>query len=218
MVPIIVQTMKKSLIQRWSDPQFVAEVGPLIRPFSLGRQLPENADLRGIVVGLDGAWPELLHGDFIGVNLVQIDASYGRFSCSFADAKASKCMFEETIFDTCLFQKAELTQCNFSRAKLDSPDFNDAIFRKCEFEDARITGRRIREYGGRRISFTNCAFKNTLFQNLQFRATTFQNCTFEGAQFRKCLLAGVKFQGGVPAKEAFQNCEVQSVTVDGNPM
>lgn len=218
MVPITAHTMKKGLIQRWSEPHFVAEVGPLIRAFSLGKKLPANADLRGIITGLDGAWPELLHGDFIGVSLEGVDASYGRFSCSFSQARAVKCRFEGAFFDTCNFGAASLSMCNFLNAKLDSPHLNDANFNECVFEDVRISGRGANEYGGRRVTFTNCTFKNAVLQNLQFRATTFQNCTFEGTQFRKCLLAGVKFQESAPAKDAFQNCQMQLVQVDGQPI
>jgi uncharacterized protein YjbI with pentapeptide repeats len=210
--------MKRNVLQRWRDPQFVAEIGPLVRALLLGRGLPANTDLRGIVVGLDGAWPELLHTGFAGANLAEIDASYGSFSCSFAQAKVTKCRFDEAVFDTCRFQKADFTECSFIQANLDSPSLDDAIFRQCRFEDARITGRRIKEYGGRRVSFINCIFKNAVIQNVQFRATTFQNCTFEVTQFRKCFMAGVKFQGGVPITEAFQNCEVQSVQVDGKAL
>jgi uncharacterized protein YjbI with pentapeptide repeats len=210
--------MKKQLVERWRDPEFVAEIESTIRGLSIGRQLPTQADIRGIVVRLDGALPELLHADFQGVNLVEVDASYGRFSCSFGHVAATACKFEDAYFDTCRFGRGRFTKCSFVRATLDSAHLDDAIFNECQFEEARIIGRGSNEYGGRRISFTNCNFKSALFQNIQLRATTFQGCTVEGVQFRKCLLAGVKFRDGAPPAEAFQNCEVQSVTVDGNPI
>lgn len=206
------------LIQRWSDPQFIEEAKPIIYAFTAQRHLPANTDFRGIIIGLDGAWPEMLHQGFVEMDLVELDASHARCSCTFFKSKLTKCTFEEAMFDTCRFQNAQLTGCNFSRAKFDSPVLDDAHLTQCQFENTEIKGRGYCEYGGRRVTFTNCTFKDAILENLQFRATTFRNCIFEGVQLRKCFLAGVEFEGKMPATDAFQKCKMQSVQMNGQPI
>lgn len=166
MVP---QMSRSEFSRRWSDSSFVeASAGLLSRVFA-EKTAVVDADLRGIVVGLDGAMPAILHSDFQGVEFRQVDASFGKFSCSFGRGVFRDCRFDSATFDTCRFKNAKVFGCSFEKAQFESPILDDAEFVDCSFLSAVIRGRGYNEYGGRRVRFERCRFQGSRFQNLQLR-------------------------------------------------
>jgi uncharacterized protein YjbI with pentapeptide repeats len=196
-----------SIEERWSDPAFLSQMGETLNSLFQLKKPPQNLDLRGIIVNLDGAPPSLCYVGFADLALEKADASGGRFSCPFANARISETSFNRTFFDTCWLQKAQFRRCTFDQACLDSCMFNDALFTDCSFVDAKVKGRGFNEYGGRRAVFERCNFTGTLFQNLQLRACSFRDCVFEKAIFKKCIAVGLKFEGSSPAETSFVSCQ-----------
>lgn len=199
---------KSHLTARWSDPEFLQEVGPTLESIFVNKALAGAVDIRGITIGLDGEPPGLRYPSFQALAAQNINASECRVSCSFGSAKLFDSNFDKSKFDTCWFKEAYFERTTFDDAKIDSPTLDDAKFIHCSFSGARIHGRRIQEYGGRRVVFEDCDFRDMLFRNVQLRACRFLNCNFEGTRFEKCLIVGVKFEGSSPAPSAFVGCEV----------
>jgi uncharacterized protein YjbI with pentapeptide repeats len=165
-----------------------------------------TSDLRGVVVGLDGAPLQLLKADFKDLQGTNVDASECRVSCSFTGARIDKSKFDVAVLDTCRFKGAKFDRTSFDEAKIDSPTLDDAEFLKCSFLRAKITGRGFQEYGGRRFVFEECDFRGAAFRNLQLRASVFRDCNFEGVTFSKCLMVGVKFEGSRPDDGSIVDC------------
>jgi hypothetical protein len=194
------------IFKRWSDTQFLQMVMPALNEIFRQKSSALPADLRGIIVGLTGALPDLLHASFQEVIASGLDASACKVSCSFARARISGGRFVGSLFDTCRFKNAVFESTSFDQAKLDSPSLDDAMFRSRSFENSRIAGRGYREYGGRRMSFEKCNFRNVRFRNLQMRACSFRECLWDGAVFEKCIMVGVKFEGSKPPDGTLVDC------------
>ena len=192
--------------KRWSEPSFLAEREGVFNSLFVSRNPVHVADLRGLVVGLDGAPASLYFVNFTDARIESADFSWARFSCGFWKAQVDGTRFAEADFDTCNFKDARLANCDFESARVDSPTFDDAVFLRCAFTGAVIQGRGITEYGGRRTVFEQCDFTKTLFQNLQFRACIFRQCNFRETLFKRCLMVGVKFEGGAPNEDGFISC------------
>ena len=193
---------------RWGDADFVRGVLPSLQKLFLAKSPIADVDVRGITVGLDGALSELVDADFQDTRVTALSASFGKFSCSFSRAQIATSQFESCAFDTCRFKSSRFTLSSFERATFDNPTLDDAHFLQCGFSAARITGRRTREYGGRRVLFEKCDFSNTEFRSLQLRACSFRDCVWTGTQFVACLLSGTKFEGSAPPHERFRDCVV----------
>jgi uncharacterized protein YjbI with pentapeptide repeats len=194
------------LRDRWKEPEFVRSIGSLLEDIFRNKNSQVPADLRGLVVGLDGALPGLSEASFQDTTIAGLDASSGKFSCDFVRAKIQGSRFVKVRFDTCWSKGALFEGVTFDQARFESPTFDDAVFRGCSFLEARITGRGYREYGGRRAVFENCDFSNTVFRNLQFRACQFRRCAWEGTTFTKCLIVGSKFEETSPSESSFIDC------------
>ncbi|NQT12900.1 MAG: pentapeptide repeat-containing protein [Planctomycetes bacterium] len=209
---------RSELSRRWSDSSFVEGSSALLNEVFVEKTAVVNADLRGIIVGLDGAMPALLHSDFQDVDVRELDASFGEFSCSFVRGVFRDCRFDGVKFDTCRFKDAKFYGCSLERARLESPVLDDAEFVDCLLPGAAIRGRGCNEYGGRRVRFERCRFQGSRFQNLQLRGTRFIDCVFDGAGFKKCLLAGVTITGSGLTREQLEDCEISQTTIDGAPL
>jgi len=196
-----------NISKRWYDPGFFRDAESLIDAVFSRKSAGAPVDLRGIIVGMDGALPRLLTADFQDLHGDGIDASGCKVSCSFSRARIGNSKFENSLFDTCRFKEAEFDHTSFDAAKFDSPTFDDAKFVQCSFVGAKITGRRLQEYGGRRFVFEGCDFRLAIFRNLQMRACVFRNCKFEGVAFSKCLMVGVRFEGEVPPDGSMVDCK-----------
>lgn len=194
------------ILTRWTEPGFVHEVTPILNAIFRQKAALHSTDLRGIVVGLTGALPDLLHASFQGVAATDLDASLCRLSCDFVRAKVYGSKFEGGQFDTCSFKNAVFESTVFNRAKIDNPTFDDAVFRGCSFDGARIAGRGYREYGGRRMVFEKCSFRDVRIRNLQLRACSFRECVWDGAIIEKCIMVGVKFEGAAPPESSLVGC------------
>jgi len=110
------------------------------------------------VVGLDGALPGLVGADLQGVHLRGVDFSFARLSCSMVRGCFDGCLFHSAIFDTCRMTAARFVESWFDEATLDSPWMDDAVFHRCSFAGGRLSGRGMREFGGRRALFEDCDF------------------------------------------------------------
>src|SRR5712691_7602312 len=98
---------------RWSDPNFLSATENSLRSLFVMRKAVQNLDLRGVVVGLDGALAPLLNADFQDTNLQNVDLSHGKFSCAFSRASFQQSGFQESLFDTCRFKSARFHTCLF---------------------------------------------------------------------------------------------------------
>jgi uncharacterized protein YjbI with pentapeptide repeats len=192
--------------KRWSDPKFLSRMGKVFTSIFVSRTPVEGADLRGLIVGLDGAPSALLAADFQDVNLENVDLSYSSLSCAFSRACIQESKFCKAVFDTCRLKGARFRSCVFVSARFDGPTLDDSVFLDCSFTQANLVGRGLNEYGGRRVVFERCDFKKSLLENLQLRACVFRDCSFETTTFRKCLMVGVKFEGTMPAENSFVSC------------
>jgi len=195
--------------RRWFSDQFRAENQTRLDSLFVRKSLQGKIDLRGLVVGLDGALPSLVHADLTGALVEGVDLSHSAFSCPFRAVRANNCTFAQCLFDTCWFKGAKFDHCTFDSASLESPILDDSQFQACSFERTRIFGKGSKEYGGRRVIFERCIFRSALFQNLQLRACRFNDCIFQDTIFKKSILAGTKFEGGEPERSAFVNCGCQ---------
>ena len=206
---------RKRFEARWADAHFVEQAANCLQSVFIGKTLDANADMRGLVVGLDGAIESLLHSDLQDTTISHVDLSYSRFSCPFSRCKCCDVTFEEAKFDTCRFKSSRFDSCLFRKARLDSPILDDAGFVACSFEAAQIRGRGWNEYGGKRVVFENCRFDDCVFRNLQLRACKFIGCSFDRTVFTKCLISGASFSGTAPDMAAFEDCQLSQCSLDG---
>lgn len=207
---------KKELVNRWQDAEFAAIATPLAERVLVQKQELKGADLRGLVVGLDGSLAPFLHKDFQGASLEQVDLSFAQFSCSFNHCRMANVTLDEVCFDTCRFKSSHFEKCKFNKARMESPSLDDAEFSDCTFVAAKLHGRGWNEYGGKRIKFTRCRFVGTNFKNLQIRASKFIDCEFTNAVFTKCILSVITFQGSSPSPDSFFDCEVTQCLLNGS--
>jgi uncharacterized protein YjbI with pentapeptide repeats len=196
-------------VKRWSDPQFASGMEDVFRSMFVLRNPARDLDLRGLVVGLDGALPSVT--GLSGLRLENVDLSEARLSCSLSKAHIQGTKLARAYFDTCYFKGAKFVSCDFGMVRFDSPTLDDATFLDCSFREAKMTGRGSREYGGRRFVFERCDFNGAVLRNVQLRAGVFRECSFHGTVFKKGLLVAVKFEGGAPAEESFVGCELERV-------
>jgi uncharacterized protein YjbI with pentapeptide repeats len=199
------QTIEYS--KRWLNPQFLSDAQGILSAVFISRDAVHDIDLRGLVIGLDGAPESLPLADFQDVKLDRVDLSYGRFSCAFSRAQFRDTKFEHAFFDTCRYKGANFSTCCFTDAYISSPLLDNAIFTDCSFMGTKIKGRGINEYGGRRIMFERCKFADALLFNLQLRGCTFRHCTFTNTIFKGCLMTNLKFEGQAPVEAAFVSCD-----------
>jgi uncharacterized protein YjbI with pentapeptide repeats len=139
----------QGLTERWRDPAFLAATQEAVEDVFV-RKSATGADLRGVIVGLDGAPSTLLDVDLQAAQLSGVDFSYSRVSCSMVRGAFVDCRFGGVVFDTCRMVSARFVGCSLDQSKVDSPWMNDAVFEACSFEGATIIGRGAREYGGKR--------------------------------------------------------------------
>ena len=145
--------------RRWSDPSFLSGMHDLLNSVLVLRKPAQNLDLRGLILGLDGAPGALLNADLQDADLKNADLSQSRLSCAFSRASMQETRFEETLFDTCRLKSATFRSCSFDRARLDSPTLDDAVFVECSFNpnkthrqgDKRIRCHRSLENQPRRV-------------------------------------------------------------------
>ncbi len=195
--------MDNKYIERWLNPNFLSKIEESLKSIFVLNEPNKDLDLRGLIVGLDGAPAALLSVGLVDSRLKNINFSQARFGCPFGGAHIEDSNFDNSFFDTCRFKSANFTSCSFSKARIDSPTFDDAVFLNCSFSDAKITSRGFNEYGGRRTVFERCNFDRAKLENLQLRACTFRECSFEQTIFKKCLMVGVKFEGQTPSDDCF---------------
>lgn len=203
--------MSKALRDRWKNDSFTLQVKESIKPIFADKVLHQQADLRGIIVGLDGAIPELIHANFCDVNLSGQLLNHSMLSCSFSDGIFSRVDFGSSHFDTCRLLRSRFHECSFNCALLNSPTFDDALFEGRTFHGAKISGRGFTEYGGRRATFKTCGLNNCLFKNVQIRGCKFIDCDFQATSFDNCIITGTSFLGSAPPSAAFSDCEGQAL-------
>jgi len=208
---------KKELVGRWTDQLFVERMHEVVRNAFVEKNATD-ADLSGLVVGLDGAIESLIHSDLQDARLVRVKFSFSKFSCSFNRCNCVDVSFDEARFDTCRFKDSRFECCSFKKVRLDSPTLDDAVFVECSFHEAQIKGRGWNEYGGKRVTFERCRFDGCVFRNLQLRACKFIGCTFDNVTFSKCLMSGVSFSECSPDIAAFEGCELNQCVHDGTAL
>ena len=197
---------ESNLIERWADPGFLQQIAPVLSIVFVEKTTSAAVDFRGVIIGLDGAPSQLLHADFLHFRGNEIDLSHCKASCAFNHAQFSKSKFIASMLDTCRFKDSHFDSCSFDQANFKSPTLDDSRFRDCSFVGAKITGREMQGYGGRRAIFERCDFRQAVFRNLQLRACAFRKCRFDSASFVKCIMAGVKFDGERPLDERLIDC------------
>lgn len=194
------------LSSRWQSENYSASVDSVLKSIKLDRRYSGAADLRGLIVGLDGQLPDLGTLDFQDSELSGVDFGYGRFSCSFSRCSFTDCSLDHANFDTCRMASSRFSRTSFVSVSISAPMLDDAVFEDCNFSDAKFRGRGMKMYGGRRAKFRSCSFDRVQFVGVELRACRFENCSFEGTVFQRCLLAGVKFEGPAPNDDQFQQC------------
>jgi len=206
--------MKKSELEtRWSDPEYLAGIEEQLTAIFENRSLEYSVDLRGMIVGLDGALKRLEFTSFEHSKISLVDFGNSRVACSFRHAEFKDVSFAESLFDTCNMISANFSRCNFRFAKIYAPILNDAVFDNCVFSEALLKGRGLKEYGGRRTVFQSCNFRDARLKSLEFRASRFVDCQLDGAVFEKCDLRGVKFEGSSIDSSQLIGCDTSGAII-----
>jgi uncharacterized protein YjbI with pentapeptide repeats len=203
-----------AIVERWRTPGFIKDIEGTLRMLLVDRSLAGPADLRGMVVGLDGAIADLEFVSFEQCTISQVDFAYSRFSCSFARSLFENNSFTSCTFDTCNMSKARFTACEYHSARFLAPTMNDTEYEACDFTDSRVEGRGTKGYGGRRAEFHCCNFNKVTLRNIELRACMFVKCTFEGALFENCDLRGLKIKGSRIDQTQFKNCNMAGAMID----
>jgi uncharacterized protein YjbI with pentapeptide repeats len=205
-------TTTKQLRERWNDPAYIAANSRILEPIFLSRQFSGPADLRAIVVGMDGAAAPLPSYDLLGAKLDGIDFSLAKIACSFCQAEVNNCVFANALFDTCSMTKSRFDACNFTGARLHAPWLTDAVFTDCSFAGAHLgKGGRISHEGGLRVSFVRCDFTHTTFRAIKLQGAKFVDCKFDGAVIRNCFVFNWRYERGAPTQQQFADCEYRGL-------
>jgi uncharacterized protein YjbI with pentapeptide repeats len=205
-------TTTKHLRERWNDPGYLAANSATLEQVFVSRQFSGVADLRAIVVGMDGAAAPLPSYDLLRAKLDGVDFSLAKIACSFYQAEVNNCVFREALFDTCSMTKARFNLCNFSGARLHAPWLTDTVFTDCDFTGAHLgKGGRIAHEGGLRVSFVRCDFSNATFRALKLQGAKFVDCKFDGAVIRNCFVFNWRYEGGAPTQRQFVDCEYRGL-------
>lgn len=204
---------KPELKRRWADPNYLADIDGKLDALFDAKSLTVEVDFRGMIVGLDGAIGRLEHASFEHANVRLADLSYCRFSCSFASSDFSDVRFDESYFDTCIMSRAKFSNCGFEASRIAAPTMDDALFSNCNFSRASLKGRGTYEYGGRRVTFQSCDFRESQLKSLRFRACRFIGCKFEDAYFENCDLRGAKFDGCGARPDQFVGCDKNGISI-----
>lgn len=207
----------KHLLSRWASDNYLTSVESVLSSIKADRRYSGSADLRGLVVGVDGQLPEFELFDFQDVVLDGIDFSYSHFSCSFSRCVFTDCVLDNVKFDTCRMVSSRFLRTSFGGASIAAPMFHDAVFDGCSFAESILRGRGAGAYGARRAEFCGCSFDRCRFIGIELRACKFVGCSFEGTTFKQCVLAGVKFQGAGPDEGQFEKCDLQSTRFGSAP-
>lgn len=190
--------MLKQFRSRWNDKSFLALSLPLVRQLINERSLAGPADLRGIIIGHDGALNELLSVNLFRTKLSHVDFGYAAITGSLAESEFDAVVFDNARLMHARLSKSSFHRCSFDAAKLqvnaDDAQFSNCTFRCAEFSKPRA----LQEWGGRRVRFESCDFAGADFRGVEFRASTFSNCHFEECTMTKCDLRGVRFVGASP--------------------
>ncbi|KKK97120.1 hypothetical protein LCGC14_2655930 [marine sediment metagenome] len=199
---------RKGLRERWATDGFVFAKQAALESLFKIKDYHEAADLRGIVVGLDGPIDWLAWADLQDVRLENVDFGSAKFSCSFIRGQFRAVRFAGSEFDTCRFAKAHFVDVDFTRSLLLAPWLEDAVFIGCRFHGARIRGRGkvLSNASGARIKFERCDFRDSTFDRIMMAGVDFIDCHFEGARFMECQVFNWRFKGQAPTQKQFLNC------------
>jgi uncharacterized protein YjbI with pentapeptide repeats len=189
------------LRSRWKESAFLAEVSERITQLLTTRELQGPFDLRGIVVGAEGAIPELLATNLYRTKLSRVDLAHSHIEGSMSEATFDHVNFNDSKLMHVLAAKTIFRSCSLENAKL-RLQANDASFEFCNLRRVQCTGpASLQEWGARRAKFANCDLSGAIFRRVEFRASSFENCSFSGAVFEHCDLRGTKFLGESPRLE-----------------
>ncbi len=201
---------KADFIKRWSDPTYLSSVKNNLFEITDNRFLEGPAELRGLIVGLNGALEEYESLSFEHATIRLIDFTYSKFSCSFSHSRLEELDFSDCLFDTCNMIGTHSSKCHFRSTRISAPTMNDAVFENCDFSNSTLKGRGFYEYGGRRAIFSKCNFRGAKIKSLEFRASKFIQCLFEETIFEKCDLRGAKFEGNIVNADQLARCNIDS--------
>lgn len=196
---------KKQLLERWNSIDFINSIQKELDEVFIQRKNNYPCDFRGIRVGYDTKILLLENADFQKSVLTDIDFTYSKMSCSFIGGEFLNLIFNEVFFDSCRMSRATFKECHFQDSNIRA-DMEASIFENCSFDNAKFIGKSVLEYGGRRVVFNSCSFKESSFKKVEFRASKFIDCNFEEASFDKCDLRGVKFINHSPNSGQLVDC------------
>ncbi len=203
---------KKELRERWKTEAFWSSVQPGLIQLFEGKRLSGPLDLQGIQVG-DGPNPMLHRVNFAGCELSHVDLSRGDFSVPFDEASLREVAFIEADFDRCTLLRTKMYGCTFDKARM-IVALDDALFERCHFEGTRLRAAGNSglggEFGGKRVLFQRCIFRDANFQRIHLRASRFVDCQFHHSVFERCDLRGARFEGCI-----FSETEVRKSLLTG---
>lgn len=188
---------KNKISEKWSNPEYLISVSKQINSIIESQANIENADLSGIIIGPDAFLNELKSKSLYKATIKNSNLSHAKISGSMSNSLLLKVDLTKSNLDRCTLFECHVVDCNFSQAKL-VVSMDDGTYENSNFLGAKIgAGSMGIEYGGRRVKFIDCNFRNAVFNRVEFRASKFINCNFEGAKFINCDLRGVTVEGGV---------------------
>jgi len=198
---------KTSLIRRWSA-GYLSEVEPELRMILIDHnaEFERTLDLRGIKIPDDVNHPrDLWHVGIVDGILTNIDFTFGDLGLNIIGSVVENINFSSTRFSRVILDQTSLRKCSFSKANL-VVNMNDTTSTDCDFSGALFGATRsLKEFGGRRTTFTQCDFSETQFRRVEFRASTFIDCIFEGTRFQGCDMRGATFAGKRPTSSQFNH-------------
>lgn len=179
--------------RRWQNPEFLASAMPVLSAvFDVGR-FRGPADLRGLIVGLDGAPSFLNFKGLIRADLTDIDFSFSKMAVNFTEGTFLRLNFTQAKFDRALMSKASWNGSIFDSANI-CIDADDAVFVGCSFRKTKIRGVAW-QYGGRRTRFVKCDFTGASFIKTKFLACRFDECILDDVDFGDSDFRGAQING-----------------------
>jgi uncharacterized protein YjbI with pentapeptide repeats len=202
---------KNEIKKRWANELFIAKNRLTIDAIASNRAVISDADLAGIVIGQNASLVELKSKSLYKSDVRSVNLSFAKISGSMSNSVFIDVNFYEANLDRCVILESRIEKCDFSCARL-IVKMDDSIIESSVFVGSKFNGGTAGlEYGGRRVKFFYCNFKNAVFNKVEFRASRFLHCNFSETKFIGCDFRGVQVEGGAPPLASqFEKMDVPS--------
>jgi uncharacterized protein YjbI with pentapeptide repeats len=206
---------KQDTERRWQNPEFLASMMPILSAvFDVGR-FTGPADLRGLVVGLDGTPSFLNFKGLIRANLTDIDFSFSKMAVKFTEGTFHRLDFTQAKLDRSVMSKASWNESTFDYANI-CIEADDAVFVGCSFRKTTFRGVSW-QYGGRRTRFVKCDFGGASFIKTKFLACHFEECILDDVDFGESDFRGAQIDGQKIEIGSNQGSEATSLSLEPQP-